>query len=80
MPRIITSRTRFCCRGKKQDQSADLEEGKKYLQKVIEMTPKDQLDRIDQQDSKMVLDDPSLACGYSRIQQEEVGAGAIKKP
>jgi len=70
----------YICRGNKRSKPEDVAEGKKYLKQVIEMPPKDQLDRIDQQDSKMVMDDPSLACGYSRVQQEEVGAGAIKKP
>jgi len=70
----------YTCRGTRRDQAQDVSEGKNYLQKVIEMPAKDQLDRIDQQDAKMVMDDPSLACGYSRIQQEEVSQSAVKKP
>lgn len=69
----------YLCRGTRRNQPADLAEGKKYLQKVIDLPAQDQLDRIDQQDAKMVMENPALACGYSRIQQEEVSQSAIKK-
>jgi len=69
----------YICRGNRRDRPEDVGEGKKWLKKVGDIPPLDQLDRIDQRDSRMVLDDPSLACGYSRIQQEEVSQSAIKK-
>jgi tetratricopeptide (TPR) repeat protein len=67
------------CRGQRRSQNADLEEGKKILKKVPTLTPTSQLDKIDQDDSKKLLADPSLACGYSRVQQEVVSEKAFSK-
>ncbi len=67
------------CRGQREDQPKDIEEGKEYLRKVVEMPAETKLDRIDQQDAKRLLEDPSLACGYSRVQQEEVSEKAFKE-
>jgi len=66
------------CRGQRRNQPADIEEGKKYLNKAISLPAKSSLDRMDQADSKRLLEDHSLACGYSRVQQEEVGDSALK--
>lgn len=67
------------CRGQRKDQSADVEEARKYLNKVLELPADDALDKIDQTDARRLLDDNSLACGYSRVQQEEVSEGDLKE-
>ncbi|HUT53061.1 MAG TPA: hypothetical protein VM658_06695 [bacterium] len=66
------------CRGEKDDNDADTAEGKKWLQKAMALPAENALDRIDQSDSKKLLADPSLACGYGRVQQEEVSEDAFK--
>jgi len=60
------------CRGNRRHNQKDIEEGKKWLKKAMELPAKTDIDRIDQRDAKKVLNDPSLACGYSRVKQEEV--------
>jgi len=67
------------CRGQREDEPGDIEEGKKYLKKVTQMKADSELDRIDQKDAKKLIEDPSLACGYSRVQQEEVSENAFKE-
>jgi len=60
------------CRGNRRNQPKDLEEGKKWLQKAINDKVETDIDKIDKRDAKKVYDDPELACGYSRVKQEEV--------
>jgi tetratricopeptide (TPR) repeat protein len=60
------------CRGNRRNVPADVEAGKKWLSKTQAMAPLTGLDKIDIADSKKVLDSPKLACGYSRVKQEEV--------
>jgi tetratricopeptide (TPR) repeat protein len=67
------------CRGMRRDQAGDIEEGKKWLRQVTEMKPEDQLDVIDRNDAAEVMEHPDMACGYSRIQQEEVSKDQVKK-
>ena len=62
----------LACRGNRRNVPADVEAGKKWLSKTTAMTPLTGLDKIDIADSKKVLDNPKLACGYSRVKQEEV--------
>ncbi len=66
------------CRGQKEDNPQDIEKAEKYLNKVLDLPAENKLDRIDQKDARRLLNDHSLACGYSRVQQEEVSAGDIK--
>jgi tetratricopeptide (TPR) repeat protein len=68
----------YLCRGQKEDNAEDMRKGTEYLQKVLELPAENKLDKIDKKDAQRLLDDPSLACGYSRVQQEEVSAGDIK--
>jgi len=67
------------CRGQKKKNPADTKEGEKYLKIVLQLTPTDSVDKIDQADAKRLLADHSLACGYSRVQQEEVSEESFKK-
>ncbi len=69
----------YFCRGYKNDNGEDMEAGKKALEKVLTLPVKDTLDKIDHADSKRLLADPSLACGYGRVQQEEVSSDAFKE-
>jgi tetratricopeptide (TPR) repeat protein len=66
------------CRFTKKNDPKDLEAAKKYLNECIASTPISAVDKIDQADCKKLLADPKLACGYSRVQQEEVSADAFK--
>ena len=59
------------CRGKKKGREDDIMEGKKYLQRALELPARDARDRIDQEDSKRLLADHSLSCRYSRSNQLE---------
>jgi tetratricopeptide (TPR) repeat protein len=67
------------CRGERRNVPSDVEVGKRWLQKTQTMTAKTKIDKIDQQDSLKVMKDPKLACGYSRVKQEEVSESEIKK-
>ncbi len=60
------------CRGNRRNISKDIEEGKKWLKKTLELPAETEIDRIDQRDAQKILNDPKLACGYSRVKQEEV--------
>lgn len=67
------------CRSQRKKNPADLDEGKKYLQKVTQMPADGQLDKVDQADAKKLIANPSIACGYSRVQQEDVNEDSFKK-
>lgn len=67
----------YFCRGKRRKNPQDMEEGKKYLNRVLELPVEKELDKIDHEDARKLLDDPSLACGYSRVRQEEVDDDSI---
>jgi len=67
------------CRGQREKNQKDTDEAKKWLEKTMELPAKDKLDRIDQEDAKKLLEDPSLACGYGRVQQEEVSDEDLKE-
>ena len=66
------------CRGDRNDDPKSTAEGKAVLNGVLKMKPEDALDRTDLADSRRLLADPSLACGYSRVQQEEVSDSSFK--
>jgi tetratricopeptide (TPR) repeat protein len=68
----------YLCRGEKNDNASDTAEGKKWLEKAMALPAENALDRIDQADSKKLIADPSLACGYGRVQQEEVSEDEFK--
>ncbi len=60
------------CRGNRRGSQKDLAEGKQWLKKAMSDKVETKIDQIDKDDSKKVLDNPKLACGYSRVKQEEV--------
>lgn len=66
------------CRGQRRDNPQDIENGRKYLKKVVGMPVIKPTNRVEISDSKKILEDPDLACGYSRVQQEEVSEDKLK--
>lgn len=60
------------CRGVRRGNQQDIDAGKKWLAKTKTMEADTKIDRIDQEDAQRIMDNPKLACGYSRVQQEEV--------
>ena len=60
------------CRGVRRGNQADIDAGKKWLQKTQTMKVDTKIDKINKEDAKKVMDNPKLACGYSRVAQEEV--------
>lgn len=69
----------YFCRGQRTKSDADMAEGKKYLNATLKLSAENALDRVDHADAKKLLADPSLACGYSRVQQEEVSDESFKE-
>ncbi len=59
------------CRGQKRGDGKDIQEGKKYLNRALEIPTTVDIRRIDQHDARGLLNDHSLACGYTRSQQLE---------
>jgi hypothetical protein len=51
---------------------------KKWLNKALALPADGTIDKIDHADCKKLLADLSLACGYSRVQQEEVSEEQFK--
>ena len=68
----------YTCRGIRNDSRKDIDEGKKYLKKTLTLPVDSSMDKADMADAKKLLENPSLACGYSRVQQEEVSDEAFK--
>ncbi len=65
------------CRGERTGNQADIEEGKKHLEKVKDLPVIKPSDLIDKEHAKDLLADPGLACGYSRDAQQEVSQDAF---
>jgi tetratricopeptide (TPR) repeat protein len=65
----------YMCR----NEGDDMEKAKKHLNKVLTLPADSKLDEIDQADSKKLLADPSMACGYGRVQQEDMSENAFKE-
>lgn len=66
------------CYGTRREDPKATAEGKTVLNGVLKMKPETSLDRTDIGDAKRLLADPSLACGYSRVQQEDTANAEIK--
>ncbi len=66
------------CRGQRQDNPEEIKEGKKYLKKVGDLPEIKPSDPIDKKHARMILDDPSMACGYSRDAQQEQSKDAYE--
>ncbi|OGP57055.1 MAG: hypothetical protein A2V67_00715 [Deltaproteobacteria bacterium RBG_13_61_14] len=67
------------CLGQKRDQPEKVEEGKKILRGIAGLPVIKPSDKIDQEHAGMLLQDPSLACGYSRDAQQEQSREAFEK-
>ena len=67
------------CHGQEKDLPALIEEGEGYLRKVASLPVTEPSDRIDKIHAQMLLDDPSLCCGYSRDGQKGVDEGDLEK-
>ena len=67
------------CHGRENDLPALIEEGEGYLRKVASLPVTEPSDRIDKLHAQMLLDDPSLCCGYSRDGQKGVEEGDLEK-
>jgi len=60
------------CRGAARDRLEDVAEAKRIFNALQALPEFKATDPIDKEHSRMVLADPSLACGYSRdVQQEQ---------
>jgi len=66
------------CHGQKKDQPEEIEEGKKILKDLQSLPEIKRVDPIDKEHAKQLVEDPSLACGYSRDAQQEQSKDAYK--
>ena len=67
------------CHGQTYDRPEEIEEGKKVLKDLQSLPEKQLYDKIDKAHARMILEDPSLACGYQRDAQHEVSQEAYEK-
>ncbi len=67
------------CYGQKKKDPKAIEEGKKYLKKVLELPVHKPSDRVDKKHSKILLENPDLACTYSRDAQQVVSKEEFEK-
>jgi tetratricopeptide (TPR) repeat protein len=67
------------CHGQTYDKPEEIAEGKKILKDLQSMLEVRPYDYIDKEHARMLLADPSLACGYQRDAQHEVSKEAYDK-
>jgi tetratricopeptide (TPR) repeat protein len=67
------------CYGQSYDVPEAVEEGKKVLQELLLLPEIKPYDKIDKEHARMLLEDPSLACGYQRDTQQEQSQEAYEK-
>ena len=67
------------CHGQTYDRPEEIEEGKKVLKDLQSLPEKQLYDKIDKAHARMILEDPSLACGYQRDAQHEVSRESYEK-
>ncbi len=64
----------------REDDESHLGLGRQYLEQALRIPARgDSTDMIDHQHIGMLLQDPSLACGYSRDGQQEIDARALRR-
>ena len=68
------------CIGTKRKDDAMLATGKNTLKRVLELNAITNKDKIDHRHAQAMLDDPSIACGYSRDGQQEIDEANLKAP
>ncbi|MFO7560339.1 MAG: hypothetical protein R6X10_16010 [Desulfobacterales bacterium] len=67
------------CYGTSHNKPEAIEEGKKLLIELQALPVLKDSDKIDKDHAKLLLQDPSLACGYQRDAQQEVSKDAYEK-
>jgi hypothetical protein len=67
------------CLGQKRGDQALLDAGNASLRKVLSLRPDTPRQRIDLKHAQMLLDDPSLACEYSRDGQQDLDEDKLKQ-
>ena len=70
--------TRLCIGTKRKD-PAMIEQGKEILAKAAKHPETTDKAKIDNRHSRLLIDDPSLACGYSRDGQQETDTSKLEK-
>ncbi|HUT53954.1 MAG TPA: hypothetical protein VM658_11240 [bacterium] len=66
------------CHGQRRGKPEEIEEAEKILRAIPSMPEIKPSDKVDKEHAKMILADPSLACGYSRDAQQEQSQEAFK--
>jgi tetratricopeptide (TPR) repeat protein len=67
------------CHGQQYDVPEEIEEAKKILIKIQSMPGQKSWGKIDKEHARMLLEDPSIACGYQRDAQQEWSEEAYEK-
>jgi tetratricopeptide (TPR) repeat protein len=67
------------CHGQKYDKPEEIEEAKKILRDIQALPEVIIWDKIDKEHARMLLEDPSLACGYQRDAQQELSKEVYEK-
>lgn len=67
------------CIGSKRKDPAMIDKGKANLESVTKMPGNTEKAQIDKRHAQLLIDDPSMACGYSRDGQQEVDEAKIQK-
>jgi tetratricopeptide (TPR) repeat protein len=67
------------CHGQSYDKPEEIEEAKKIIRKMQSLPEIKPYDKIDKEHAMMLLEEPSLACGYQRDAQQEVSEEAYDK-
>lgn len=70
--------TQLCIGSSKKD-PAMLEKGKATVNAYRKLTPRSDKDRIDLRHGQALLDDPRIACGYSRDGQQDLDTAKLEK-
>lgn len=60
------------CIGTKRKQPELVEAGRANVRAYLALTPRSKTEKIDMKHGRMLLDDPSIACGYSRDGQQDL--------
>ena len=68
------------CIGTKRKDDAMLAQGQQTLQRVLTLPAVTKKDQIDHRHAQAMIDDPSIACGYSRDGQQEIDEAKLQAP
>jgi tetratricopeptide (TPR) repeat protein len=60
------------CRGGKEDDKAQYDEGVTWVTKVSQVVPNSEIDKVDKKNARVLLAKPKQACGYSRDKFQDV--------